>query len=146
MHSSFLRRIWLNFMAQYLFFFGFYNFHIFFFTVFQNFGPSKIERIAKSFKVFRVKYKRFKCKIASNESKVNTIPILMHQMRISTNEVSSVVLEPKKLEVEKKNCEKCKEPKEKPYCAMKLSQVRRRKELCMREISFVSRWIYEIYF
>jgi hypothetical protein len=34
--------------------------------------------------------------------KVNTIPILMHQMRISTNEVSSVVLEPKKLEVEKK--------------------------------------------
>ena len=34
--------------------------------------------------------------------KVNTIPILMHQMRISTNEVSSVVLGPKKLEVEKK--------------------------------------------
>ena len=31
--------------------------------------------------------------------KVNTIPILMHQMRISTNEVSSVVLGPKKLEV-----------------------------------------------
>ena len=70
----------------------------------------------------------------------------MHQMRISTNEVSSVVLEPKKLEVEKKNREKCKEPKKKSYCAMKLSQIRRRKELCMREISFVSRWIYEIYF
>ena len=73
----------------------------------------------------------------------------MHQMRISTNEVSSVVLEPKKLEVEKKNCEKCKEPKKKQnksYCAMKLSQIRRRKELCMREISFVSKWIYEIYF
>ena len=43
--------------------------------------------------------------------KVNTIPIFMHQMRISTNEVSSVVLGPKKLEVENKNCEKCKEPK-----------------------------------
>ena len=37
----------------------------------------------------------------------------MHHMRISTNEVSSVVLEPKKLEVEKKNCEKCKEPEKK---------------------------------
>ena len=34
--------------------------------------------------------------------KVNTIPILMHQMRISTNEVSSVVLGPKKMEVRKK--------------------------------------------
>ena len=68
----------------------------------------------------------------------------MHQMRISTNEVSSVVLEPKKLEVEKIKCENCKEPK-KSYSAMKLSQIRRRKELCMREISFVSRWIYEIY-
>ena len=37
----------------------------------------------------------------------------MHQMHISTNEVSSVVLELKKLEVEKTNCEKCKEPKKK---------------------------------
>ena len=38
----------------------------------------------------------------------------MHQMRISTNEVSSVVLEPKKLEVEKKKTrEKCKEQKKK---------------------------------
>ena len=39
----------------------------------------------------------------------------MHQMRISTNEVSSVVLEPKKLEVEKKTREKCKEPKKKNH-------------------------------
>jgi hypothetical protein len=31
------------------------------------------------------------------EYKTNTIPILMHQMRISTNQVSSVVLRPKKL-------------------------------------------------
>jgi hypothetical protein len=30
------------------------------------------------------------------EYKTNTIPILMHQMRISTNQVSSVVLRPKK--------------------------------------------------
>jgi hypothetical protein len=36
----------------------------------------------------------FKCK-------TNTIPILMHQMRISTNQVSSVVLRPKKLEIRK---------------------------------------------
>ena len=34
--------------------------------------------------------------------KVNTIPILMHQMRTSTNEVSSVAPEPKKLKVEEK--------------------------------------------
>jgi hypothetical protein len=33
--------------------------------------------------------------------KTNTIPILMHQMRISTNQVSSVVLMPKKLEIRK---------------------------------------------
>ena len=39
----------------------------------------------------------------------------MHQMRISTNEVSSVVLGPKKSEVEK-NCEKCKEPKKTILC------------------------------
>ena len=70
----------------------------------------------------------------------------MHQMRISTNEVSSVVLEPKKLEVEKKIVKSVKSRKKKSYCTMKLSQIRRRKELCMREISFVSRRIYEIYF
>jgi hypothetical protein len=33
--------------------------------------------------------------------KTNTILILMHQMRISTNQVSSVVLRPKKLEIRK---------------------------------------------
>ena len=33
--------------------------------------------------------------------KTNTLPILMHQMRISTNQVSSVVLRPKKLEIRK---------------------------------------------
>jgi hypothetical protein len=38
--------------------------------------------------------------------KTNTIPILMHQMRISTNQVSSVVLTPKKLE----NVKAVKEP------------------------------------
>jgi hypothetical protein len=31
----------------------------------------------------------------------------MHQMRISTAKVSSVVLRPKKLEIRKKNCENC---------------------------------------
>jgi hypothetical protein len=45
--------------------------------------------------------------------KTNTIPILMHQMRIS-NEVSSVVLGPKKLEIRgKKDCENCKRAGEK---------------------------------
>ena len=42
----------------------------------------------------------------------------MHQMRISTNEVSSVVLGSKKLEVrkKKKKREKCKEPKRQILC------------------------------
>jgi hypothetical protein len=34
--------------------------------------------------------------------KTNTLPILMHHMRISTNEVSSVVLSPKSWKSEKK--------------------------------------------
>jgi hypothetical protein len=57
----------------------------------------------------------------------------MHQMRISTNQVSSVVLGPKKLEIRKKseNCKRTKKPK---YCAMKLNQIRRRIELCMWEM------------
>jgi hypothetical protein len=58
----------------------------------------------------------------------------MHPMCISTNEVSSVVLEPKKLEIQKTNCENCKRAEKTKYCAMKLSQIRRRIELCMREI------------
>jgi hypothetical protein len=35
------------------------------------------------------------------ECKTNAMPILMHQMRISTNQVSSVVFRPKKLEIRK---------------------------------------------
>ena len=70
----------------------------------------------------------------------------MHQMRISTNQVSSVVLRPKKLEIPK-NVKNVQEPKKKTkYCATKLNQIRRRIELCMREIILRFRWIYEIYF
>jgi hypothetical protein len=58
----------------------------------------------------------------------------MHQMSISTNQVSSVVLRPKKLEIRKKVVKIVKEPKKTKYYAMKLSQIRRRIELCMREI------------
>ena len=47
-----------------------------------------------------------------NICKTNTIPILMHHMHISTNEVSSVVLSPKSWKSEKKNVIKVKEPKE----------------------------------
>jgi hypothetical protein len=58
----------------------------------------------------------------------------MHQMRISTNKVSLVMLRPKNFEIRKK-WEKLKEPGEKPQqSAMKLSQIRRRMKLCMREI------------
>jgi hypothetical protein len=35
--------------------------------------------------------------------KTNTLPILMHQMRISTTQVSTVMLRSKKLEIRKKN-------------------------------------------
>jgi hypothetical protein len=35
--------------------------------------------------------------------KANTLPILMHQMRISTTQVSSVMLRSKKLEIREKN-------------------------------------------
>jgi hypothetical protein len=65
--------------------------------------------------------------------KSNTIPILMHQMCISTNEVSSVVLWLKKLEIRK--IVKTVRVEQTKYCAMKLRQLRRRIELCMREIT-----------
>jgi hypothetical protein len=50
----------------------------------------------------------------------------MHQMRISTQ--AKIVGNPKK------DCENCKRAVENKYCAMKLSQFRRRIELYMREI------------
>jgi hypothetical protein len=69
------------------------------------------------------------------------MPILMNQMRISTYQVSSVVLRPEKLEIREKNCknqyesQKTPPPKnKKKYYAKKLSQIRRWIELCMREI------------
>jgi hypothetical protein len=50
----------------------------------------------------------------------------MHQMRISTNQISSVALRPKKLEIQKE-IENCKRTEKKnKYCVMKLSQIRRR--------------------
>jgi hypothetical protein len=53
----------------------------------------------------------------------------MHYMRISTNQVSSVVFRPKKVEI-RKIVKTIKESKYNKYCAMKLSQIRRRIELC----------------
>jgi hypothetical protein len=65
------------------------------------------------------------------------IPILMHQMRISTTSVSSVVLGPKKLEIRKSLWKlHVYEPKKNKYYAMKFNQIRRRIELCIREINF----------
>jgi hypothetical protein len=57
----------------------------------------------------------------------------MHQMCISTNQVSSVVLRPKKLKIRKKK-ENVKEPKKTKHYTMELSQSRRRIKLCMGEI------------
>jgi hypothetical protein len=82
------------------------------------------------------------------QCKTNTISILMHKMRISTTPVSPMVLRPKKLGIRKK-CEYCKtakEIKQSEYCAMTLSQIRRMIELCMREIIFVFKWLYQLYF
>jgi hypothetical protein len=59
----------------------------------------------------------------------------MHQMRISTTQVSSVMLRSKKLEIRKKKYEKTESAVGwKPKSTMKLSQIRRRIELCPREI------------
>jgi hypothetical protein len=53
------------------------------------------------------------------------IPILMHQMRISTNQVFSVILGPTKIDDPKKKYVKTvREPKKNKYCVMKLSQIR----------------------
>jgi hypothetical protein len=69
-----------------------------------------------------------------NEMKANTLPIWMHQMRISTTQVSSVMLRSKKLEIRTK-CENCKSRRMKTkQSAIKLSQIRRGIELCLREI------------
>jgi hypothetical protein len=70
--------------------------------------------------------------LISYQCQTNAIPILMYYMRIATNKVSSVMLRSKKLEI-RKNVKSVKEPT-KPKSAMKLSQICRRKELCMRNI------------
>jgi hypothetical protein len=57
-------------------------------------------------------------------------------MRISTTQVLSVVLRPKNLEIETQMWKMYKSRKKThhKYCAMKLGQIHRRIELCMREI------------
>jgi hypothetical protein len=67
--------------------------------------------------------------------KTNMLTILMHQMRFSTTQFSSVMLSSKKLEIRK--CENWESRRMKTkQSAMKLSQIRRRiyTELCLREI------------
>jgi hypothetical protein len=71
--------------------------------------------------------------------KTNTIPILMHQMRILINQVfktNHVMLRQKKLEIreKKKSTGNLKKNSKKSNGAMKLSQIHRRIELCLREI------------
>jgi hypothetical protein len=64
------------------------------------------------------------------------ITILMHQMRISTNYVSSVMLGQEKLKIRKLIVKNVKEPKKTTpkQNVMKLSQIHRGIELCMRDI------------
>jgi hypothetical protein len=52
--------------------------------------------------------------VTRTQCKTNTIPILMHHMRISTDQVSSVVLRQKKLK--SKNCKNCKRAEKTKYC------------------------------
>jgi hypothetical protein len=54
---------------------------------------------------------------------------LMHQMHISTNQVSSVVLRPKNLEIQKQFWKLYLEPKKSKYCTMKLSQINPSKDI-----------------
>jgi hypothetical protein len=65
--------------------------------------------------------------------KTNTLTILMHQMRISTTQVSSMMLRKRKLEIRNKMW-KQKEQSDENQSTMKLSQIRRRIELGLREI------------
>jgi hypothetical protein len=66
---------------------------------------------------------RLKCK-------ANTLIIFMHQMRISSIQVSLVMRRTKELEIRKRNSEHCKSCRMKTnQSVMKLSQIRRRIEL-----------------
>jgi hypothetical protein len=68
----------------------------------------------------------------------------MHQMRMSTTQVSSVMLRSKKMEIREKGCENWKSRRMKTkQSAMKLSQIRRRIELCLREI-YLQRYLSQI--
>jgi hypothetical protein len=53
--------------------------------------------------VLTINNEQFHSYVDSLYCKTNTIPVLMHQMRISTNKASSVMLRPKKLENRNKN-------------------------------------------
>jgi hypothetical protein len=55
--------------------------------------------------------------------------MMMHQMRISTNKVSSVMFRSKKLEIRKKKKESKTVTQLKKQIVMKLNQIRRRIEL-----------------
>jgi hypothetical protein len=66
------------------------------------------------------------CAFRFLKCKTNTILILMHQMHISTTQVSSVMLRSKKLEIREKNVKTVKEPMKTKESVMKLSQIRRR--------------------
>jgi hypothetical protein len=67
--------------------------------------------------------------IHHTQCKTNTIPIVMHQIRILTN---NVMLRSEKLEI-RQNVKIVKEPKKPKQSAMKLSQIVRRIKFCMKE-------------
>jgi hypothetical protein len=90
------------------------NIYICFYTLHRTQPFDKVVCIYRVYKQWNL---RWQPSIVKNthvvkllKCKTNTIPILMHQMRISTNQVSSVVLWPKKLEI-RKIVKTAKEPK-----------------------------------
>jgi hypothetical protein len=52
--------------------------------------------------ILKVAYKRKEFELF-----LENVKLILHQMRISTTEVPSVVLRPKKLKIREKKCEKC---------------------------------------
>jgi hypothetical protein len=75
--------------------------------------------------------------VNNNKCKTDMIPILMNRKHISTSKVTSVILRPKQFEI-RKNWESCERAEKTKQSAIKLSQICRRIELCMRRISLRS--------
>jgi hypothetical protein len=71
-------------------------------------------------------------KFTSDASKLVSYDVLMHQMRISTNYISSMMVRPKNLELQ--NVMIVKTENNAKHSGVKCNQICQRIELCMKEI------------